>query len=61
MTQQPPGDPDAYDVVVLVEQALSDADARQVVGLHETLAAQGTLVRYHLLLPAEDAAVRVSQ
>jgi hypothetical protein len=45
-----------YDVVLLVEQALSRQDAAQVVALHESTPEQ---VRYHLLLPVEDAAARV--
>jgi hypothetical protein len=45
-----------YDVVLLVEQPLSRQDARQVRGLHEDFEAH---VRYHLLLPVEDAAARV--
>ena len=45
-----------YDVVLLVEQALSELDARQVRGLHEELPEP---VHYHLLLPVEDAAARV--
>ncbi|HET7533606.1 MAG TPA: hypothetical protein VFJ83_10700 [Nocardioidaceae bacterium] len=45
-----------YDVVLLVEQPLSAQDARQVRGLHEDLEEH---VRYHLLLPVEDAAARV--
>jgi hypothetical protein len=45
-----------YDVVLLIEQPLSPQDARQVRGLHEGLEEH---VRYHLLLPVEDAAARV--
>jgi hypothetical protein len=45
-----------YDVVLLVEQPLSQQDARQVRGLHDEIAEH---VRYHLLLPVEDAAARV--
>jgi hypothetical protein len=45
-----------YDVVLLVEQPLSQQDAQQVRGLHEEIAEH---VRYHLLLPVEDAAARV--
>jgi len=48
-----PGD---YDVVLLVEQALTDADATQVLSLHEGL---DEPVTYHVLLPMEDAAARV--
>ncbi len=47
---------ETYDVVLLVEQALSPADARQVRALHETLEQP---VTYHVLLPMEDAAARV--
>ena len=46
----------SYDVVLLVEQPLSRQDARQVRGLHEDAPDP---VRYHLLLPVEDAAARV--
>jgi nucleotide-binding universal stress UspA family protein len=45
-----------YDVVLLLEQSLSSNDAQQVRGLHEDAPAP---VRYHLLLPVEDAAARV--
>ncbi len=45
-----------YDVVLLIEQPLSAQDARQVRSLHEEI---GDPVRYHLLLPVEDAAARV--
>jgi hypothetical protein len=45
-----------YTVVLLVEQALSAADAAQVRSLHESLDED---VRYHVLLPVEDAAARV--
>jgi hypothetical protein len=47
---------ETYTVVLLVEQALSDADAVQVRSLHEGLDAE---VRYRVLLPVEDAAARV--
>jgi hypothetical protein len=47
---------DTYTVVLLVEQALSAADAAQVRSLHEGLDDD---VRYHVLLPAEDAAARI--
>jgi hypothetical protein len=46
----------SYDVVLLVEQALSDQDARQVLSLHEEL---DDPVVYHVLLPLEDAAARI--
>ncbi len=45
-----------YDVVLLVEQPLSTEDALQVRGLHEDVEDP---VRYHVLLPVEDAAARV--
>ncbi len=45
-----------YDVVLLVEQPLSTQDAVQVRGLHADVADP---VRYHVLLPVEDAAARV--
>jgi hypothetical protein len=48
-----------YDVVLLVEQALTDADARQVRSLHEELDDSEQRVHYHVLLPLEDAAARV--
>jgi hypothetical protein len=47
---------ETYTVVLLIEQALSAADAAQVRSLHEGLDDD---VRYHVLLPAEDAAARV--
>jgi hypothetical protein len=46
----------SYDVVLLVEQALSPQDARQVLSLHEGL---DDPVTYHVLLPLEDAAARI--
>jgi len=45
-----------YDVVLLVEEALSTADAQQVRSLHEALEDP---VTYHVLLPVDDAAARV--
>lgn len=45
-----------YDVVLLVEQAMSAADARQVRSLHDQIEDQ---VVYHVLLPLEDAAARI--
>ncbi|MBA2464306.1 MAG: hypothetical protein ACR2HA_08415 [Nocardioides sp.] len=45
-----------YDVVLLVEQPLSLQDAEQVRSLHSDVADP---VRYHVLLPVEDAAARV--
>jgi hypothetical protein len=47
---------ETYTVVLLVEQALSAADAAQVRSLHESLEED---VRYHVLLPVDDAAARV--
>jgi hypothetical protein len=46
----------SYDVVLLVEQALSAQDAQQVRSLHEGL---DDPVYYHVLLPLEDAAARI--
>ena len=45
-----------YDVVLLVEQALTEQDARQVRSLHDGL---DDPVTYHVLLPLDDAAARV--
>ncbi len=45
-----------YDVVLLIEQPLSVQDARQVRGLHEEVDQN---VRYHVILPVEDAATRI--
>jgi hypothetical protein len=45
-----------YDVVLLVEQALTAEDARQVRSLHDELEEQ---VVYHVLMPVEDAAARL--
>jgi hypothetical protein len=45
-----------YDVVLLVEQALTQQDARQVRSLHEGL---DDPITYHVLLPLDDAAARV--
>ncbi|SEB57433.1 hypothetical protein SAMN04489844_0569 [Nocardioides exalbidus] len=45
-----------YDVVLLVEQALTAGDAQQVRSLHSEIEDQ---VVYHVLLPLEDAAARV--
>ena len=45
-----------YDVVLLVEQAMTPADAAQVRSLHEEIADE---VVYHVLLPLEDAAARI--
>ena len=45
-----------YDVVLLIEQALTPQDAAQVHSLHEGL---DQPVTYHVLLPMEDAAARI--
>ena len=45
-----------YDVVLLVEQPLSVEDAAQVRSLHQDVEEP---VRYHVLLPVDDAAARV--
>jgi hypothetical protein len=45
-----------YDVVLLVEQALTAVDAAEVRALHESLDAD---VIYHVLLPMADAAAAV--
>ena len=45
-----------YDVVLLVEQALTPADAARVHSLHESVEDP---VVYHVLLPLEDAAARI--
>jgi hypothetical protein len=45
-----------YDVVLLIEQAMTDADAHQVRSLHEGL---DEPVTYHVLLPVDDAAARI--
>ncbi|MBB6627077.1 hypothetical protein H5V45_07055 [Nocardioides sp. KIGAM211] len=45
-----------YDVVLLVEQALTAADAAQVRSLHDGIEEP---VVYHVLLPLEDAAARI--
>jgi hypothetical protein len=50
---------ETYDVVLLVEEALTAADAAQVRSLHEELVAEDQHVRYHVLLPLEDAAARI--
>lgn len=64
MTEHTPSSPDesihdgrgTYDVVLLVEQALSAADAEQVRSLHSEIEDP---VLYHVLLPLEDAAARI--
>ncbi|MBZ5739703.1 hypothetical protein [Nocardioides mangrovi] len=51
-----PGSTEDYDVVLLIEQALTALDASQVHSLHEGLDGP---VTYHVLLPLEDAAARI--
>ena len=48
--------PSTYDVVLLVEQPLTKQDAVQVRSLHESVEDP---VRYHVVMPVEDAAARV--
>lgn len=50
---------ETYTVVLLVEQALTAADATQVRSLHESLDDPDQHVRYVVLLPVEDAAARI--
>jgi hypothetical protein len=50
------GSSERYDVVLLVEQALTAQDAAQVHSLHEGLEEP---VTYHVLIPLEDAAARI--
>jgi hypothetical protein len=45
-----------YDVVLLVEQALTAQDASQVRSLHEEIEEP---VTYHVLVPVEDSATRI--
>ncbi len=45
-----------YDVVLLVEAAMSAGDAAQVRSLHDDITDQ---VVYHVLLPLEDASARI--
>ena len=54
MQQQPRA---GYHVVLLVEQALTSADASQVLSLHEGI--DDEQVIYHVLFPMEDAAARI--
>ena len=50
---------ETYTVVLLVEQALSNADAARVWSLHDELRDEDQQVRYHVLLPVGDAAARI--
>jgi hypothetical protein len=45
-----------YDVVLLIEQPFTSVDALNVRSLHEDI---GDPVRYHVLLPVEDASARI--
>jgi len=55
-TDGPTSNGGAYHVVLLVEQALTAADAAQVRSLHEGF---DQPVVYHVLMPLEDAAARI--
>jgi hypothetical protein len=57
MSENTPGSPTQdYHVVLLVEQALTAADAAQVHSLHEGI---DEPVTYYVLMPLEDAATRI--
>lgn len=56
MTSETPEPSATYDVVLLVEQTLSERDAGRVHSLHEDAPGQ---VRYTVLVPVDDAAARV--
>lgn len=60
MTSEPAPREEPYDVVLLVEQPLSAADAVQIRTLHQELDDDPTIqVVYHVLLPMADAAAAV--
>lgn len=60
MTTEPAPAEEPYDVVLLVEQALTDTDAAKVRSLHVELDDDPTIeVVYHVLLPMADAAAAV--
>lgn len=60
MTSESAPREEPYDVVLLVEQALTPADAAQVRALHVELDDDPTIeVVYHVLLPMADAAAAV--
>ncbi len=60
MTSESAAREEPYDVVLLVEQALTAVDAAQVRELHRELDDDPTIeVRYHVLLPMADAAAAV--
>lgn len=47
-----------YTIVILAEQAMTAGDAAEVVSLHEAIEDSR---HYHVLIPADDAALRVEQ
>ncbi len=60
MTSEPAAREEPYAVVLLVEQALTAADAAQVRALHQELDDDPAIeVVYHVLLPMADAAAAV--
>lgn len=60
MSTEPAPAEEPYDVVLLVEQALTDADAAKIRSLHVELDDDPTIeVVYHVLLPMADAAAAV--
>ncbi|MFJ9317966.1 hypothetical protein ACIRN4_27510 [Pimelobacter simplex] len=60
MTSEPAPREEPYDVVLLIEKALTPADAAQVRSLHVELDDDPTIeVIYHVLLPMADAAAAV--
>ena len=60
MSTEPAPAEEPYDVVLLVEQVLTDADAAKVRSLHVELDDDPTIeVVYHVLLPMADAAAAV--
>lgn len=56
MTETGSAPADTYHVVLLVEEPLSPADAQRVHSLHAQVDAT---VRYHVIVPCDDAAARV--
>ena len=60
MSPEPAPTEEPYDVVLLVEQALTPSDAAQVRALHVELDDDPTIeVVYHVLMPMADAAAAV--
>ena len=60
MTREAATGEESYEVVLLVEQALTDVDATQVRSLHQELDDDPTIqVAYHVLFPMTDAAAAV--